>query len=93
MIVSHYHCIVIAGETFAVIGKKIVPAAGGKSSAVHVDHDRTLTGVIDLLCPKIEAQAVLAGNRGGRSAMQHERIFIGVRQVFPVSIKVRGVWY
>src|SRR6266702_4710511 len=91
MIVSHYHCTMIAGETLAVIGKKIMPASAGKSSAVHVDHDRALTRGIDLLCPKIEAQAVLAGNRGGRATMQHERIFIGVRQVFPVSIEVRGV--
>jgi len=44
-----------AGETLAVIGKKIMPAAAGKSSAVHVDHDRALTRGIDLLCPKIEA--------------------------------------
>src|SRR6202035_1727568 len=40
MIVIHDHCIVIAGEALAVIGEKIMPAAGGKSSAVHVDHDR-----------------------------------------------------
>ena len=39
----------------------------------------TLTGAVDLRCPKIEAQAVLAGDRGGRATMQHERIFIGVR--------------
>jgi hypothetical protein len=31
MIVIHDHCVVIAGKTFAVVGKKIVPAAGGKS--------------------------------------------------------------
>src|SRR6267378_6207760 len=91
MIMSQYHYIMIAGQTLAVIGKKIMAAAAGKSSAVHVDHDRTLMGAIDLLCPKIEAQAVLAGDRGSRSAMQHERIFIGVRQVFPISIKVRGI--
>src|ERR1700746_665378 len=91
MIVSHDHCIVIAGKTFAVVGKKIVPAASGKSSAVHVDHDWALMRRIDLWRPYIHTQAVLAGDRGGRATMQHERIFIGVGQVFPVSIKVRGV--
>src|SRR5437016_4918724 len=91
MIVSHYDRTMIAGETLAVIGKKIMAAAAGKSSAVHVDHDRTLTGAIDLLCPKIEAQAVLAGDRGGRATMQHERVFVRVGEVFPVSIKVRRV--
>src|SRR6266851_7800362 len=90
MIVIHYHCIVIAGKTFAVVGKKIVSAAGGKSSAVHVDHDWALMRRIDLRRPYIHTQAVLAGNQG-RAAMQQELIFIGVRQVFPVHIKVRGV--
>src|SRR5258708_13028893 len=66
-------------------------AASGKSSAVHVDHDRAFMGGVDLRCPKIEAQTVLAGNRGERTAMQQECIFVGVRQVFPVSINVRRV--
>src|SRR5258708_3622336 len=90
MIVIHDHCIVIAGKTFAVVGEKIVPAAGGKSSAVHVDHDWALMRRIDLRRPYIHTQAVLAGNQG-RAAMQQELIFIGVRQVFAVHIKVRGV--
>src|SRR6266852_1003376 len=75
MIVIHDHCIVIAGKTFAVVGKKIMTAAGGKSSAVHVDHDWALMGGIDLRRPYIHTQAVFAGNGGGRAAMQHERIF------------------
>src|ERR1700681_2741061 len=91
MIVIHDHRIVIAGEALAVIGEKIMSAAGGKSTAVHEDHDWALMRRIDLRRPYIQTQAVLAGNRGGRTAMQHELIFIGVRQVLPVSIKVRGV--
>ncbi len=90
MIVIHDHCIVIAGKTLAVVGKKIMPAARGKSSAVHVDHDGPFMRCIDLRRPYIHAQAVLPGNQG-RAAMQQELIFIGVRQVFPVHIKVRGV--
>src|SRR6266849_88312 len=91
MIVIHDHGIVIAGKTFAVVSQKIVAAASGKSSAVHIDHDWALMRRIDLRCPYIQMQAVLAGNCGGRTAMQHELIFIGVRQIFSVRIKVRGV--
>src|SRR6266550_8192773 len=91
MIMIHDYGIVIARKTFAVVGKKIVPAACGKSSAVHVDHDWTLMRRVDFRRPYIHTQAVLAGNRGGRAPMQHELIFIGVCQVFPVRIKVRGV--
>src|SRR5229473_414556 len=91
MIVGHYNGVVVTSETLAVIRKKIMPAASGKSSAVHVDHHRAFMGGVDLGCPKIEAQAVLARNRGERTAMQHECIFVGVRQVFPVSIEVSGV--
>src|ERR1700724_4248220 len=90
MIVIHGHRIGISGEALAVIGEKIMSAAGGKSSAVHVDHDWALMRRIDLRRPYIHTQAVLAWNQG-RAAMQQELIFIGVRQVFPVSIKVRGV--
>src|SRR5258707_4496490 len=66
-------------------------AASDKCSAVHVDHDRAFIGGVDVRCAKIEAQTVLAGNRGERTAMQHECIFVGVRQVFPVSIEVSRV--
>jgi hypothetical protein len=76
MIVSHYDCIMIAGEALAVVGEKIMPTAVGKSSAMHVDHHRTCMGAIDLLGPEIESQAILAGNRGGCAAMQHKRIFV-----------------
>jgi hypothetical protein len=38
--VRHYDSIVITGETFAIVGKQIVPAASGKPSAMHVDHNR-----------------------------------------------------
>src|SRR5579864_3113532 len=91
MIVIHDYCIMIAGEALAVIGQKIMSAAGSKSSAVHVDHDWTLMRRIDLRRPYIQTKAVLAGNQGRRAAMQHELIFIGGCQVFPVRIKVRGV--
>src|SRR6266566_7321835 len=68
-----------------------MPAASGKSSAMHVDHDRAFMGGVDFRCPKIEAQAVLAGHCSRRTAMQHECVFVGVRQVFPVSVEVSGV--
>src|SRR5258708_6357905 len=66
-------------------------AAVGKSSAVHVDHHWAFVGGIDLRRPKIDTQTVLAGHRGECTAMQQECIFVGVRQIFPVAIKVRRV--
>src|SRR5208282_6819859 len=91
MVVSYNDNIVIAGETLAVVREKIMPAAVRKTSAVHIDHDWAFMGGIDFRCPKIDTQTVLTGHRGKRTAMQNECIFIGVSQVFPVSIKVRRI--
>ena len=63
MIMSHHDNIVITGETLAIIGEKIVPAAGGEGAAMHEDHDRALVGPINFRRPKVDTQAVLAGNR------------------------------
>src|SRR4029077_10478439 len=68
-----------------------MPATIGKSSAVHVYHHRAFMGGVDLRSPKIEAQAVLARYPSRRTAVQHERILVGVRQVFPVGIEVSSV--
>ena len=91
MIVSHHHNIMITGETLAVIREKIVAAAGSEPAAMHVDHDWALVGPTDLRRPKIQAQAVFAGHCRSRATVQHELIFVGVRQIFPVSIKVGRV--
>jgi hypothetical protein len=53
--------IVISREAFAIVGKEIMPAATGKPTAVHVNHDRAFMAAVDLGCPKIQAQAVFAG--------------------------------
>jgi len=91
MIVSHHDYVMIAGETLTVIGKKVMAAAAGKSAAVHINHDWAFMRAIDLRCPKIEAQAILAWDRGSRATMQHELIFVGGRKVFPVGIEGRRV--
>lgn len=67
----------VAGETLAVVGKKIIPAATGESSTVHVDHDRALMGGVDLRRPQIWAKAVLtalwlAATRCGRNVSSSE---------------------
>jgi hypothetical protein len=91
MIVRDDDNIVIACETFAIVGEKIMPVATGESSSVHVDHDRAFMGSIDLLCPKIKTQTVLARHSDRSASMKHKCVFIGVCQVFAVGIKVRRV--
>ena len=44
MIVSHYDNVMITGETFTVIAKKIVPAAGGKRAVDLITHVRDRLG-------------------------------------------------
>src|SRR5579863_3958878 len=65
MIVSHDNNIVIARETFALVGKKIVIAAAREPSPMHVDHNRTLVGTVNLRRPDIDTQAVLARHKDG----------------------------
>jgi hypothetical protein len=43
----------IAGETLAVVGKKIIPAATGESSSLDADDDRALMGGAKLRRPQI----------------------------------------
>ncbi len=65
VIVSDHDHIVIAGETFAIVGEKIMAAAAGVSSAMHVHHDRAFVGRVDLWRPYVQAQTVFARHRGG----------------------------
>jgi hypothetical protein len=61
VIMGDHNNIVISREAFAIVGKEIMPAATGKPTAVHVNHDRAFMAAVDLGCPKIQAQAVFAG--------------------------------
>src|ERR1700757_3100553 len=47
VIVVYNHDIVIARKALSLIGKKVVPAASGKSSSVHVDHHPALIGSLN----------------------------------------------
>jgi hypothetical protein len=53
MNVCRDHPVMIAGETLAVVGKKIIPAATGESSTLDADDDRALMGGVDLRRPQI----------------------------------------
>ena len=55
VIMSHHNNVVISREVFAIVGKEIVPTATGKAAAVHVNHDWTIVGAVDLRGPQIEA--------------------------------------
>ncbi len=76
VIVGDHDHIVIAGETLAVVGEKIMAAAAGVSSPMHVHHDRAFMGSVDLRRPQIEAQTVLARHRGGRAAMKNKCVLV-----------------
>src|ERR1035441_5146994 len=91
MIVIYDNDVVIARETVAFVGEKIVAAATGESSSVHVDHDRAFTRTVNLRCPNIDAQAVFTRHSDCRSAMKEKAVFVGVRQVLSIHIEVRGV--
>src|SRR5580658_5225539 len=65
MIVSYDQNIVIARETFAFVGEKIVVAAARESSSMHVDHNRALVRTVNLRCPDVDAQAVFARHKDG----------------------------
>ncbi len=58
MIVIYGDNIVVASKALAFVREKIVRAAAGESSSVHVDHDGTLAGTINLWRPDIDAQTV-----------------------------------
>jgi len=58
-----------------------MPAATGVSSPCMYTIIRAFMGRMDLRCPKIEAQTILARHGGGRAAMEHKCVFVSVCQV------------
>ena len=81
VIMGDHNNIVISREAFAIVGKEIMPAATGKPTAMHVNHDWAFMAAVDLGCPKIQAQAVFAGYCGCCTTMEHKRLFIPVRKI------------
>jgi len=68
-----------------------MPAATGKPTAMHLNHDWAFMAAVDLGCPEIEAQAVFAGYCGCCTTMEHKRLFIPVREVLSLVIETSGV--
>src|ERR1700758_2642024 len=88
---SNHHNIVISCQVFAVIRKEIMTAATRKPTSMHVNHDRTFMGAVDLGCPKIQAEAILTGDCGSGTTMKYECIFICIREILFVGVKVSGI--
>src|ERR1700746_3517808 len=91
VIVSNHNNVVISCEVFAIVGKKIVTAAIGKPTSMHVNHDRTFMGTIDLGCPKIQAEAILTRDCGSGTPLEYECIFICIREVLSISNEMSGI--
>src|SRR5580692_7710506 len=91
MIVIHYNHIVVTGEAFAIIGKKVMPGASREAASMHEDHDRAFMRTVDLGCPEIHSQAVFAWNCGGGSTVKQKDILVGIREILSVHIEVCGI--